>query len=99
MQTESGKRIERMRNGEKIKCPFCEKGYWVAKGNPKTTNVFGCDKCEKGMVLTIPVLIILFRKQNVRFSYASENIQVKNLFPTYMLILNILKVERFWLEI
>ena len=53
MQTESGKRIERMRNGEKIKCPFCEKGYWGAKGNPKTTNVFGCDKCEKGMVLTI----------------------------------------------
>lgn len=45
---------------------------------------------ELGMVLTIPVLIILFRKQNVRFSYASENIQVKNLFPTYMLILNIL---------
>lgn len=55
MQTESGKRIERMRNGEKIKCPFCEKGYWGAKGNPKTTNVFGCDKCEKGMVLTIPL--------------------------------------------
>lgn len=45
-------RIKRMRNGEKIKCSRCEDGYISAVGNPKTTNVFKCDKCGKGIVLT-----------------------------------------------
>ena len=46
-------RIKRMRNGEKIKCSRCKDGYISAVGNPKTTNVFKCDKCEKGIVLTV----------------------------------------------
>lgn len=43
---------------------------------------------EIGMLLTIPVVIFLFRKQNKRFSYASENVKVTTLFPTIMLLLN-----------
>lgn len=52
MQTEQ--RIEAMRNGEKIKCPKCEKGFISAVGNPQTTKVFKCSHCETGIVLTIP---------------------------------------------
>jgi len=43
---------------------------------------------EFGMLLTIPVLIILFRKQNKKFSYKSEKVEVTTLFPTIMLLLN-----------
>lgn len=48
-------RIEKMRNGEKIKCTRCKDGYFSAVGDPKTTNVFRCDKCQTGMTLTIPL--------------------------------------------
>lgn len=54
MKLEIDKKIEQMRNGEKIKCPRCKDGFFVAVGNSKTTKVFRCDKCETGMVLTIP---------------------------------------------
>lgn len=54
MKTESEKRIEKMRNGEKIKCPRCKDGLFSAVGDPKTTKVFRCDTCETGMVLTVP---------------------------------------------
>ncbi len=43
---------------------------------------------EIGMLLTIPVIIFLFRKQNKRFSYTSENVEVTTLFPSVMLLLN-----------
>ena len=43
MKTESEKRIEKMRNGEKIKCPRCKTGLFSAVGDPKTTKVFRCD--------------------------------------------------------
>ena len=56
MKTESDLRIERMRNGEKIKCPRCENGFWAAVGDPKTTHVFRCDGCGSGMVLTVTAL-------------------------------------------
>ena len=42
-----------MRNGEKIKCPKCENGFFSAIGDPKTTKVFRCDSCQTGMVLTV----------------------------------------------
>ncbi len=45
-------RIRRMRNGERIKCPKCDKGYWVALGTPETAYAFHCDSCDLGMVLT-----------------------------------------------
>lgn len=54
MVADSINRIEKMRNGEKIKCPKCEDGFFSAVGDPKTTKVFKCDKCKASMVLTVP---------------------------------------------
>lgn len=45
-------RIEMMRNGKKIKCPKCEKGFVYAVGEPSTAYVFKCDSCNTGMVMT-----------------------------------------------
>ena len=44
---------------------------------------------EFGMLLTIPVLIFIFRKNNTKFKIESEDIKVSTMFPTWMLILNI----------
>ena len=55
MKTNTEIRIEKMRNGEKIKCPRCEGGFISAIGDPKTTKVFRCDCCETGLVLTVPL--------------------------------------------
>lgn len=57
MKTELEERIEKMRNGEKIKCPHCENGYFSAVGDPKSTKVFRCDACQTGMILTVPFKI------------------------------------------
>ena len=54
MEAKIWKRIEKMRNGEKIKCKRCENGFCGAVGNPKTTNIFKCDICGVGIVLTVP---------------------------------------------
>ena len=54
MKTELVEKIEKMRNGEKIKCPKCKDGFFRAVGNPKTTKLFKCDTCESGMTLTVP---------------------------------------------
>lgn len=54
MKTKSELRIEKMRNGEKIKCPHCEEGFVSAVGDPKTTKVFRCSHCQTGMILTVP---------------------------------------------
>lgn len=53
MKPESLIRIEKMRNGEKIKCPRCDTGFFSAIGDPKTTNVFRCDTCQTSMTLTV----------------------------------------------
>ena len=55
MKTKSMERIEKMQNGEKIKCPRCEDGYISAAGDPKTTNVFKCSHCETGIILRVPM--------------------------------------------
>ena len=55
MKDKSQERIEKMRNGEKIKCPRCENGYIFAVGNPETTNVFKCNQCGIGIVQTVPM--------------------------------------------
>ncbi len=47
-------KIDKMRNGEKIKCTKCKNGFVSAVGDPKTTKVFRCDSCETSMVLTVP---------------------------------------------
>lgn len=45
---------------------------------------------ELGMILTIPVLIFIFRKNNQKFRIEPDDIKVSTMFPTYMLLLNIL---------
>ena len=50
-------RIEKMRNGEKLKYPRCKNGCFSAVGDPKTTKVFRCDTCNTGMVITVPLNI------------------------------------------
>ena len=57
MKTQSEVRIEQMRNGEKLKCPKCEKGLVSAVGDPKTTKVFRCSDCGRSIVLTIPLVL------------------------------------------
>ena len=44
---------------------------------------------ELGMLLTIPVLIFIFRKNNQKIKIASEPVIVSTIFPTIMLVLNI----------
>lgn len=44
---------------------------------------------ELGALLTVPVLIWLFRKSNQKISIASEEIKVTSLFPTVLLLLNV----------
>lgn len=44
---------------------------------------------ELGALLTVPVLVFIFRKQNKKFEYLSEKVKVTTLFPSIMLILNI----------
>lgn len=44
---------------------------------------------EIGMLVTIPVLIFIFRKNNRRFEFVSTPVKVTTLFPTFMLLLNI----------
>ncbi len=51
---DSKMRIRKMRNGERIKCPHCENGYFSAVGDPEKTKVFRCDSCQTGMILRIP---------------------------------------------
>lgn len=43
-------RIERMRKGEKVKCPKCADGYILAIGNPSEAYLFSCDSCGTNMV-------------------------------------------------
>ncbi len=43
---------------------------------------------ELGALATIPVLMFVFRKQKQKISFESENIQVKSIVPTIMLLIN-----------
>ena len=44
---------------------------------------------ELGMLCTIPILFLIFRKSNKRISIESQNIQVKSIMPTFLLLLTI----------
>jgi len=59
--------------------------FFFMKGKP---SIFFA--VEIGMLLTIPVIILIFRKQNKKMKVEVEKINVTTLFPTIMLILNIL---------
>lgn len=43
---------------------------------------------EIGALVTVPVLWFLFRKNKQKLNFASDNVQVKSIFPTVMLLLN-----------
>lgn len=43
---------------------------------------------ELGALATVPVLMFIFRKNKEKLNYQSENIQVKSLFPTIILLVN-----------
>lgn len=45
-------RIEKMRKGNKVKCPKCAKGFISAMGEPSTAYCFRCDKCGTSLILT-----------------------------------------------
>lgn len=44
-------RIERMRKGEKVKCPKCDDGFISAVGEPSEAYFFKCDGCGISMVM------------------------------------------------
>ena len=44
---------------------------------------------EIGAILTLPVVIFLFRKNNTKICFESTKVKVKSLFPTALLILNV----------
>ncbi len=43
---------------------------------------------ELGAIATVPVLMFIFRKSKQKIEYQSENIKVKTLFPTIVLLIN-----------
>lgn len=46
-QEEENKMIERLRKGEKVICPLCEKGTLETRGNYRTSPGFQCTHCKK----------------------------------------------------
>ena len=44
---------------------------------------------ELGMVLTIPVMLVIFRKHNKKLLYQPEKIKIKSYMPTFLLLFNI----------
>lgn len=44
---------------------------------------------EIGMLLTIPVVVFIFRKHNSKLEYKMDNIKVKTIVPTVLLLLNL----------
>ena len=45
-------KINKMRNGEKIKCTKCDNGYVSAIGKPQTAYLFRCNGCGTSMITT-----------------------------------------------
>lgn len=44
---ESNELMKKMRTGEKVSCPLCEKGVMIPIGDYKSTHCFVCSKCKK----------------------------------------------------
>lgn len=57
--------------------------FFVFKGKP---SIFWA--VELGALVTIPVLMIIFRKEKQKLSFEGEEVEVKSIFPTIMLLLN-----------
>ena len=47
--------ISLIRDGHDVKCPACKEGNFIAHGDPKTTPVFVCDKCDFNISLTVSI--------------------------------------------
>lgn len=45
--TEFNAMLKKLRKGEKVVCPLCEKGFLVTSGDYKTTHGFHCTNCNK----------------------------------------------------
>lgn len=45
---------------------------------------------ELGALLTVPIIVLIFRKSNQKINIVSENIKVSTIFPSIMLVLNII---------
>ena len=43
---------------------------------------------ELGMLFTIPILVLIFRKDNKKLEYAMENVKVNTIAPTIILLVN-----------
>lgn len=39
--------VKRLRKGERVICPLCEKGILETRGNHKTSPGFQCNHCKK----------------------------------------------------
>ena len=44
---EFNKMMKRLRNGETVTCPLCEKGVLESKGDYRVTHCFECTECKK----------------------------------------------------
>lgn len=44
--TETNEMLKRLRNGERVVCPFCEKGEFKTKGDYKMSPGFQCNYCH-----------------------------------------------------
>ena len=43
--------VKRLRKGESVKCPLCEKGVLEPIGNYKTTYAFKCSECGERLLM------------------------------------------------
>lgn len=44
--------VKKIRNGESVKCPSCEKGIVRPIGSRESALIFSCDNCNKSLHLT-----------------------------------------------
>ncbi len=41
--------LEKLRNGEEVKCDLCNKGFWRTPYDYKISHYFECDYCKAKM--------------------------------------------------
>lgn len=43
--------LKKLRDGESVTCPKCNKGIVIPKGDCKITKVFHCEKCDYSVTI------------------------------------------------
>lgn len=43
--------VKRLRKGEEVRCPLCEKGNLEPVGDCRTTNSFRCSACGQRLIM------------------------------------------------